>query len=209
VLTVKGKHIFVDPAPVEEKGNAIAEFKALPKADAIIYTHSHYDHFNAGILEAILVPETAILAPADVVANAPQSLRDRFHAMAYGDKTELFGVAVEAIAMYNTTPERTKFHPKGFGNGYVLTVGGKRIYIAGDTEETPEITHLPSIDAAFIPVNLPYTMSVEAAAHWVKDFKPGVVYPYHYRNGDGTLSDMKAFATDVGSASNVKILKWY
>lgn len=209
VLTYKGKHIFVDPAPVEEKGNAIAEFRALPKPDVIVYTHSHYDHYNAGILEAVLKPETKIVAPADVAQQIPASLRGRVTVMAYGDKAEIDGITVDAVAMYNTTPERSKFHPKGFGNGYILSLGGKRIYIAGDTEETPEIAHLAGIDAAFVPVNLPYTETVEAAARWVKDFKPGVVYPYHFRNGDGSLSDMAAFKAAVGSASDVRVLGWY
>ena len=111
--------------------------------------------------------------------------------------------------MYNTTPARAKFHPKGQGNGYVLTIRDKRIYVAGDTEETPELAHLPNIDLAFIPVNLPYTQSVEAAAKWVKDFKPKMVFPYHTRNNDGSLSDMALFSTQVGNASLVRLRKWY
>ena len=111
--------------------------------------------------------------------------------------------------MYNTTAEKLKFHPKGLGNGYVLTFGDKRVYIAGDTEETPELAHLPNIDLAFIPANLPYTQTVEAAAKWVKDFRPKMVFPYHYRNQDGTTSDMAAFSTQVGNASLVRLRKWY
>ena len=209
LLTFQGKHIFVDPAPVEEKGNAIAEFRALPKPDLILYTHDHYDHFNAGILEAIVGPETVILAPAEVAAAIPSALRPRVQVMANGDKTTALGLPVEATAMYNTTPEHAKFHPKGAGNGYVLGIGGKRIYIAGDTEEVPENAHLGGIDAAFVPMNQPYTMTVAAAAHWVKDFKPALVYPYHYRNADGTQSDLAAFTAAVGGASTVKLLKWY
>lgn len=208
-LTHNGKHIFIDPAPMEETGNAIRMFRALPKPDLILYTHSHYDHYNAGVFEAILAPETKIIAPAETLDHIPASLRSRVHVMTYGDKTEALGIAVEAVAMYNATPDRAKFHPKGFGNGYILTIGGKRIYIAGDTEAVPEIAHLAGIEAAFVPVNLPYTMAVGEAAHWVKDFKPHIVYPYHYRNGDGTMSDMAAFKATVGSASDVRVLSWY
>jgi len=209
VLSVKGKHIFVDPAPLEEKSNAIAEYKALPKPDVIIYTHSHYDHFNAGVLEAIVTPETEIVAPADVAAQTPAGLRARVKVMGYGDKTTVLGYALEAVAMYNTTPAHAKFHPKGFGNGYVLAIGGKRIYIAGDTEQTPENAHIPAIDVAFVPVNQPYTLTVEGAAAWLKDFHPRVVYPYHFRNADGSFSDLAALKKDAGTASDVRLLRWY
>jgi len=96
------------------------------------------------------------------------------------------------------------YHPKGRDNGYVLTMGGKRVYLAGDTEEAPELKNLPNIDVAFVPMNLPYTMTEEAAATWVKDFKPKVVYPYHYG-----MSDVNKFKTLVGNASDVRLRKWY
>jgi L-ascorbate metabolism protein UlaG (beta-lactamase superfamily) len=129
--------------------------------------------------------------------------------MKNGDKSTLGLVPVEALAMYNITPARLNFHPKGVGNGYVMTFGDKRVYVAGDTEEAPELEHLAKIDLAFIPVNLPYTEDVAAAAKWVKDFRPKIVFPYHYRNGDGTTSDMAAFSTAVGNASLVRLRKWY
>ncbi len=209
ILTWKGKHIFVDPAPLEEKGNAIPEYRAMPRPDVIIYTHNHYDHYNAGILEAIVTPDTKILAPQEVASEIPKSLLSQVQVLANGDKTSVDGVPVEVVPMYNTTPERMKFHPKGKGNGYILSFDGTRIYIAGDTEESPELAHLPNIEAAFIPMNLPYTETVAAAAKWVKDFKPHIVYPYHFRNADGTLSDMKAFKADVGGVSEVRVLDWY
>jgi len=96
------------------------------------------------------------------------------------------------------------FHPKGRDNGYVLALGGNRIYFAGDTEETPELKVLWNIDVAFVPMNLRYTMTVNAAASWVKDFKPKIVYPYHY--GD---SDVKRFQTLVDNTSEVRLRKWY
>jgi L-ascorbate metabolism protein UlaG (beta-lactamase superfamily) len=124
--------------------------------------------------------------------------------MANGDKTTIAGVSIEAFPMYNTTPDRLKYHPKGDGNGYILTIGGKRIYIAGDTEETPEMRAITNIDVAFLPMNLPFTMDIRHAAQAVKDFKPKVVYPYHYRG-----SDVEAFKTMVGDAADVRLLKWY
>ena len=102
--------------------------------------------------------------------------------MKNGDKGDYAGVNVEAVPEYNVTPARLMYHPKGRDNGYVLNLGGKRVYLAGDTEETPELKNLPNIDVAFVPMNLPFTMTEEAAATWVKDFKPKIVYPYHYGN---------------------------
>jgi L-ascorbate metabolism protein UlaG (beta-lactamase superfamily) len=150
-----------------------------------------------------------IVAPQDVYDALPADLKAKTKVMKNGNKDVVDAIPVEAVTAYNTTPERTKFHAKGAGNGYVLTFGGKRVYIAGDTEEAPELAHLPNIDAAFLPMNLPYTETVEAAAKWVRDFKPGVVYPYHYRNGDGTMSDLAAFKKLVGGASEVRVLGWY
>lgn len=209
VLTWKGKHIFVDPAPIDETGDAVAAFKALPPPDVILYTHSHYDHFNASVLQAIVAPDSQVFAPQEVAASVPKQLQAQVHVLANGDKTTADGIPMEAVPAYNTTPDHMKFHPKGKGNGYILTLGGKRIYVAGDTEEAPELAHLPKIDAAFLPVNQPYTLTVEAAAQWVKDFKPHTVYPYHYRNGDGSKSDLSAFKAEVGSASEVRVLDWY
>jgi L-ascorbate metabolism protein UlaG (beta-lactamase superfamily) len=108
--------------------------------------------------------------------------------------------------MYNLTAERLRYHTKGRGNGYVLTMGGKRVYIAGDTEGTPEMLALKNIDIAFIPMNLPYTMSVAQAAEAVKAFKPKIVYPYHYQG-----SELGAFARMVGDTAGVEVRQrdWY
>jgi len=208
MLTFEGKHILVDPAPIGD-GDPVTGYRKLPTPDVILYTHNHYDHFNVAILEAVAGPNTVIVAPQEVDVEIPPAMRSKVKLMKNGDKAVVAGVPIEAEAMYNTTPDRMKFHPKGKGNGYVLTLGGERIYIAGDTEETPETAHLADIDAAFLPMNLPYTETVEAAAKWVKDFKPHIVYPYHYHNQDGTLSDLSAFKKDVGSTSEVRELEWY
>jgi len=211
MLASKDVRILIDPAPLDNaQGEAVtAPYKAMPKPELILVTHIHGDHFNAPILQAVASPTTVILAPQNVRDAMPADLQARVKVMKTGDKGTFAGVQVEAVAMYNVTPERLKFHPKGVGNGYVLTLGGKRIYIAGDTEETPELAHLANIDLAFIPANLPYTETAEAAAKWVKDFKPKMVFPYHTRNQDGTLSDMAAFSTEVGNASLVRLRKWY
>jgi len=211
MLTYQGAHILIDPAPLDgAKPDAVAApYKAMPQPDFILITHVHGDHFNVPILEAVAGPKTVIVAPQNVRDAMPPDLQARTKVMKNGDKGALGAVPVEAVAMYNTTPGRLNFHPKGVGNGYVMTFADKRVYVAGDTEETPELEHLPNIALAFIPVNLPYTEDVPAAVKWVKDFKPRMVFPYHYRNGDGATSDMAAFSTAVGNASLVRLRKWY
>jgi L-ascorbate metabolism protein UlaG (beta-lactamase superfamily) len=212
-LTLKwnGKLVLVDPAsgvgsPANE--NPVKLFAGL-KPDLILITHGHFDHFNVDVLAAVAGANATILAPSQVFDGMPPALKAKTKVMHNGDKTMAAGLPVEAVPAYNVTKERMQFHPKGAGNGYVLDLGGKRIYIAGDTEETPEIAHLANIDAAFIPMNLPYTQTVQEAAKWVKDFMPKRVYPYHFRGTDGSSADLSAFAAAVGKASKVKVLKWY
>jgi len=208
MLTWNRKHVLVDPAPAKE-ADGIGPYNALPKPDLIVITHVHGDHFNIPILEAVAGPDTSIVSPQNVYDAMPADLKTKTKVMKNGDTNVMDAIPIEAVPAYNTTPDRMRFHSQGFGNGYVLTFGGKRVYIAGDTEETPELAHLPNIDAAFLPMNLPYTEAVEAAAKWVKDFKPHIVYPYHYHNNDGTLSDVAAFKAQVGGASEVRLLNWY
>lgn len=211
MLTWNGKHILVDPAPNPmgpHSSDPTAEYKAMPRPDVILITHIHGDHFNVPILQAVSGKAT-IVVPQNVHDAMPADLQARSKVMTNGQTATVDGIAIEAMPMYNTTPSRMHFHPKGLGNGYVLTLGGKRIYIAGDTEEDPTLAHLKNIDVAFIPMNLPYTETVEAAAKWVRDFRPKNVYPYHYRNGDGSLSDVNKFKTLVGSASDVRLRNWY
>jgi L-ascorbate metabolism protein UlaG (beta-lactamase superfamily) len=205
-LAWNGLTILVDPAPppgAPEGGDVTAEYSALPPPDLILVTHEHGDHFNADILAAVSGGAT-IVAPQAVADKMPDALKAKTKVMANGETAEVAGVPVEAIASYNITPDRLNFHPKGRDNGYVLTFGDKRVYIAGDTEDTPEMRALKDIDAAFIPMNLPYTMDVNQAASAVSEFKPAAVYPFHY--GD---SDVNAFATQVGDASDMRLLKWY
>jgi L-ascorbate metabolism protein UlaG (beta-lactamase superfamily) len=205
-LTWNGLVILVDPAPPQggtPPADPTAEYKALPAPALILLTHDHPDHFNVPILEAVS-GNAVIVAPEEVAGKMPADLKAKTKVMANGDTATIDNVAIEAFPMYNTTPERTKYHPKGGGNGYILTIGGKRIYIAGDTEETPEMKALTGIDVAFLPMNLPFTMDVQHAAEAVKDFQPKVVYPYHYAG-----SDPAAFKALVGSAADVRLLDWY
>jgi L-ascorbate metabolism protein UlaG (beta-lactamase superfamily) len=203
-LTWKDTTILVDPAPLGKGSDPAADFRSLPAPQIILVTHEHGDHFNPDVLSAV-AGTAPIVAPKDVADKLPDALKGQAKVLANGDATEIDGIRIEAVPAYNTTADRLKFHPKERGdNGYVLTIGGKRIYIAGDTEDTPEMRALTDIDVAFLPMNLPYTMSIEQAADAVKAFKPKIVIPYHY--GD---SDVNAFKAAVGDAADVRLLAWY
>jgi L-ascorbate metabolism protein UlaG (beta-lactamase superfamily) len=204
VFTWNGKRIVADPTSFPPGKDGSADFKAAAAPDLILITHEHGDHFDVPTLTGLVGPNTVIVAPQSVYGMMPAALQAKTKVMKNGDKGNYAGVPIEAVVEYNTTPDRMMYHPKGRDNGYVLTMGGKRVYLAGDTEEAPELKNLPNIDVAFVPMNLPYTMTEEAAATWVKDFKPKVVYPYHYG-----MSDVNKFKTLVGNASDVRLRKWY
>lgn len=207
MLSWNGRNVLVDPAPLAPGGGA--EFSALPAPDVILITHIHGDHFDVKVLQAVAGARAEIITPRNVYEAMPADLQGKTHVLTNGEHTAADGIAIAAVPMYNTTAARKNFHPKGAGNGYLLTIGGERIYVAGDTEEAPELVHLRNIDVAFIPMNLPYTQTVQAAAQWVRDFRPRIVYPYHYRNGDGTQADVQQFKQLVGDASEVRLRDWY
>lgn len=191
--------IYVDPV-----GGAEA-FKNLPSPDIVLLTDIHRDHLNTDTLKAVMTSGTQIVMPA--AASKPiMSFEQKKIVMANGEKTEVMGITVEAMPMYNMTEKRMKFHPKGRGNGYLLSMGGKRIYLAGDTEDIPEMRNLKGIDVAFICMNLPYTMTEKQAADAVTEFRPKIVYPYHYRG-----SDVKLFKQLVSKDSQieVRLRNWY
>jgi L-ascorbate metabolism protein UlaG (beta-lactamase superfamily) len=202
VMKCGGKTIFVDPAT---GGDA---FKEQGKADLILITDIHGDHFDPKTLAVVRSPESMLVAPA-AVAEKMGADKSGVTVLANGETASCGDIRIEAIPMYNLTPERKNFHTKGRGNGYVLTIGGKRVYISGDTEDIPEMRGLKDIDAAFVCMNLPYTMDVEHAADAVLAFKPKVVYPYHYRGKD--MSDVEKFKSLVAKdrSIEVRLLQWY
>ena len=209
VMQWNGKTVYVDPV-----GGA-KPFADLPKPDVMLVTHIHGDHFDAATLEAVVPAgsQTIIVAPKTVAEKIPGSLRSKtkVKVLANKEKIEAAGIAIEAVPAYNITAGKEKFHPKGRDNGYVLTMGGMKIYIAGDTEDIPEMRALKGIDIAFLPMNLPYTMSVAKAADAIREFKPKIVYPYHYRSGDKTKADLEELKRLVGQESGVEIRvrEWY
>ena len=177
-----------------------SKYDRFPKADLILVTHHHGDHYKPETLEAI-AGDAKMLVNPKVAEMLPGGLKDKAAVAGNGDTMEMMGVGIEAIPAYNLTEDRLKYHPKGRDNGYVLTIDGLRVYIAGDTEDIPEMRALTDIGLAFVPMNLPYTMEVEKAADAVAEFKPAYCYPYHYR-----VSDPLKFAELVeksGAAVNV------
>ncbi len=171
-----GKIIHVDPF------GRLADYSKLPKADMIFVTHNHRDHLDPKTLALLRTEKTIIVLPEKSAEGVKGGT-----IMRNGDVIELEGLKIEAVPAYNLVHMRSKgmpYHPKGAGNGYVITFGDMRIYVAGDTENTPEMKNLKEIDIAFLPMNLPYTMTPEMVADAAKAFKPRILYPYHYGETD-------------------------
>ena len=174
-----GKIIHVDPF------SGVADYSKLPQADMILLTHEHHDHLDIKALDRLRTDKTKIILTEKCAQQVTGGT-----VMQNGDVTTVDGLKIEAVPAYNLVHMRSEgvpYHQKGNGNGYVITFGGKRIYVAGDTENIPEMKQLKDIECAFLPMNLPYTMTPEMVAEAAKAFKPKVLYPYHYRFGKTDL----------------------
>lgn len=196
-IEYEGRHIYVDP--VKEN----AEYDKLPKADMILVTHSHYDHFDMVAIEALQTPDTRILLDK----TSAESLQGDCYTMLPGATAEPFAdIRVEAVAAYNTSEHQLQFHPKEREDcGYVVTLGNAvRIYFSGDTEPTAELRALKNIDIAFVCVNQPYTMTPEQATEAIKAIKPQIYYPYHYGQVDHP-TDVEALARMLEGVCDVRI----
>ena len=171
-----GKVIHIDPVSRE------ADYANMPKADLILVTHEHHDHLDAQAIGLIRTEKTSIVLPEVCTTMVSGGV-----VLKNGEVRKLQGLTIEAVPAYNLVHVRSPgvpFHPKGVGNGYIITFGEKRVYVAGDTENTPEMKKLKNIDVAFLPMNLPYTMTPEMVADAAKAFKPAILYPYHYGDTD-------------------------
>jgi L-ascorbate metabolism protein UlaG (beta-lactamase superfamily) len=190
-----GKVIQVDPA--------MGDFTGAPAADIILITDIHGDHLAPANIAKLKKPGTMVIIPAAAQKDVPDGV-----IMKNGETKTVGAFTFEAIPMYNIKrgpAEGKLYHDKGRGNGYVVTYGGLRIYISGDTENTPEMRALKNIDVALVCMNLPYTMPVDEAADAVKAFHPKVVYPYHYMG-----QDVNQFAAALkGTGIDVRLRNWY
>lgn len=197
--------VYIDPV-----GGAKA-FEGQKQPDFILITDVHGDHLSVETLQALNTSKAKIIVPKAVADKIPEEFTPQLDILDNGQSKERYGINVEAIPMYNLREEALKFHEKGRGNGYVLNMGGERLYFSGDTEDIPEMRALKNIDKAFICMNLPYTMTEESAADAVLEFKPKQVYPYHYR-GNPDVSDVSKFK-ELVNAGNPDIeviqLDWY
>ena len=195
-LSLRGTVVYTDP-----NGGA-KTFEGVATPDVIVITDIHGDHFNLETLQAIDASKATLVVPQAVADKLPDTMKGKAVILGNG----------ETRSVKDNLPESADSrHPKGRGNGYVLSFGNKRVYLSGDTSAIPEMRDLKSIDVAFVCMNLPYTMDIHEAAQAVLDFKPKIMYPYHYRGQNG-LSDTEAFKKIVAEKDkniDVRLRNWY
>jgi L-ascorbate metabolism protein UlaG (beta-lactamase superfamily) len=172
-----GRVIHVDPY------SAVADYSKLPKADIILVAHEHPDHLDLKALNFVRTDKSIVVMPQGCAKQVEGGV-----VLDNGGTTVLEGIRIDAVPAYNIVNKRPDtgqpFHPKAVGNGYILTFGDKRVYVAGDTENIPEMKAIKNIDVAFLPMNLPYTMTPEMVADAAKTIKPKILYPYHFGETD-------------------------
>jgi L-ascorbate metabolism protein UlaG (beta-lactamase superfamily) len=197
MFKVNGYVIYIDP--VRSSGN----YDFLPKADIILVTHDHGDHLDIKLIDTLKKVGTLVFCNENSVVKVPWAM-----VMKEGDRQEINNIIIEAVPAYNIVNERAPgqpYHPKGVGIGFILTIGGKRFYVAGDTENTPEMKALRNIDVAFLPMNLPYTMTPEMVADAALAVKPKILYPYHY--GDTNTDRLLKLLTGTNIIVRIRNLK--
>lgn len=201
VMTIPDMVVYNDPVGDPE------DYEGHPAPDLILITHEHEDHYNPETLSALAGDDTQLVTNPAVYDMLPDELKEKATAIGNGETATVGELEIEAIPAYNTTEDRLEYHPEGRDNGYILPVDGRRIYIAGDTEDIPEMRELTDIFIAFLPMNLPYTMDVEQAASAVSEFDPVYVYPYHYRDSDpDEFADLVA---ESDASTEVVMGPWY
>lgn len=200
-FTWNSRTVYVDPT-----GGAEA-FENINPADLILITHAHGDHMNIETLQALDTDGVSMVVPQSVADELPEAFSDQLIILDNGETTHRQEISIKAVPMYNLPDDSDSRHPKGWGNGYVLTFGGKNVYISGDTEGIPEMRSLKNIHVAFICMNLPYTMDINQASDAVLDFEPEIVYPYHHRGQD--IRKFKELVTQENEQIEVRIRDWY
>jgi L-ascorbate metabolism protein UlaG (beta-lactamase superfamily) len=204
LMSWNGKIIYSDP---DDDGAYESRYTGMPKGDLILVTHEHSDHYSTAKLTALRAATGVIIVPQRIYNMAGfAAFRPNAIALPYGASTNVQGITVLAVPGYNT-----QYHPYTNNNAYVLTLGGKRVFISGDTGDVPEIRALTDIDVAFLCMNQPFTMTVNAATNCVRAMRPKVVYPYHYRDQGGSTANAATFkqwlGTDLGI--EVRLRSWY
>jgi L-ascorbate metabolism protein UlaG (beta-lactamase superfamily) len=200
VFTWNNKTIYIDPY-----GGAKA-FKGIAAPDMILITDIHGDHMSMETLQAIETAKAIMVVPKAVADQLPENYKKQLVIVNNDEKISQLGMEIKAVPMYNLPETPESRHPKGRGNGYILTIGGKNIYISGDTEDIPEMRALKNIDIAFVCMNGP-TMDINQAASAVLEFKPKIVYPFHHRGSD--IAAFKKLVNDGNSAIEVRLRDWY
>ena len=194
-INYNGIEIQVDPVGMWLKPET--DYATFPKANIILITHEHKDHFDREAIHALRTPATSIYVNQAVFGHFKNGF-----VMRNGDKVQYSeDIAIEAVPAYNYTPDHQQYHPKGRDNGYILTLDGLRIYIAGDTEDIPEMADIKDIDIAFLPCNQPYTMTVEQCVNAAKTIQPKILFPYHYNDTPVHRISMQL----AGTGTEVKI----
>ncbi|WP_320110794.1 MBL fold metallo-hydrolase [Draconibacterium orientale] len=183
MMHFNGKVIHIDPV------SWYADYETMPEADVVLITHEHGDHLDAKAIDAVKKEGTLV-----VLTKKCNEKYTGTNVISNGESGIFAGIKVDAVPAYNIKHEREAgqpFHPKGVGNGYVLHFGDKKVYVAGDTENIPEMAALKDIDVAFLPMNLPYTMTPKMVADATKMFQPKVLYPYHFgETNTGELAEL-------------------
>lgn len=206
VMTLNKITIYVDP--YNDGANA---YKGIAAPDLILITDIHPDHLDTATLNALNTEHAIFIVPQAVADILPAKFKQKMKILSNANNLTHDSISIAAVPMYNLPEEQNAMHTKGRGNGYILTMGGKKIYISGDTEDIPEMRNLKNIDIAFLCMNLPYTMDINQAASAALAFKPKIIYPYHYRGKDG-FSNVKSFKNLVNKGDfsiDVRLRDWY
>jgi len=198
VLQWNGKMVYLDPTTA-------ATYAGLPKADLILVTHAHGDHFSTAAIDAVRGSGCALIVPQLVFNSLTTAQKSLATVLTNNATATVLGMTIQAVPAYNAN------HPLGEGNGYILEAAGKRIYVTGDTDDKPELRTLPNIDVAFVCMNQPYTMTVSAATNFVRTLRPKIVYPYHYRDSSGATTSAATFKQWLGRdlGIEVRLRSWY